>query len=50
MAEPIVTGVTGTLEVAAVAALTGWVRAEGIGSEVSDVAAGALPRADAKSP
>jgi hypothetical protein len=33
----MVPGVTGTLDDAAVAALTGWVRAHGIGSEVTDV-------------
>ena len=33
----MVPGITGTLDDAAVAALTGWVRAEGIGSEVTDV-------------
>ena len=33
----MVPGVTGTLDGPAVAALTGWVRAQGIGSEVTDV-------------
>jgi aminoglycoside phosphotransferase (APT) family kinase protein len=35
--EPIVPGVTGTLDDAAVAALTGWVSAQGLGSRVTDV-------------
>ena len=33
----MVPGVTGTLDDAAVAALTGWVRAHGLGSRVTDV-------------
>ncbi len=37
MAEPMVPGITGTLDDAAVAALTGWVREQGIGSTVTDV-------------
>ena len=37
MPEPMVPGITGTLDDAAVAALTGWVRAKSIGSEVTDV-------------
>jgi aminoglycoside phosphotransferase (APT) family kinase protein len=37
MAEPMVPGVTGTLDESAVAALTGWVRAQGLGSDVTDV-------------
>ncbi len=37
MAEPMVPGATGTLDEAAVAALIRWVRAQGIGSEVTDV-------------
>jgi aminoglycoside phosphotransferase (APT) family kinase protein len=37
MAEPMVPGVTGTLDDAAIAALTGWVRAQGLGSDVTDV-------------
>ena len=36
MPEPMVPGVTGTLDDDAVAALTGWVRAQGLGSEVTD--------------
>lgn len=37
MPEPMVPGVTGTLDDAAVAALSGWVRAHGLGSQVTDV-------------
>lgn len=37
MAEPMVPGVTGTLDEDAIAALTGWVRAQGLGSDVTDV-------------
>lgn len=37
MPEPMVPGITGTLDDGAVAALTGWVQARGIGSEVTDV-------------
>ncbi|MDA2950137.1 MAG: phosphotransferase family protein [Actinomycetota bacterium] len=37
MAEPMVPGVTGTLDDTAIAALTGWVRTEGLGSEITDV-------------
>jgi aminoglycoside phosphotransferase (APT) family kinase protein len=37
MPEPMVPGITGTLDDAAIAALTRWLRAEGIGSEVTDV-------------
>ena len=37
MAKPMVPGVTGTLDESAVAALTGWVRAQGLGSDVTDV-------------
>lgn len=37
MPEPMVPGITGTLDDTAVAALTGWVRAQGIGSEVTNV-------------
>jgi len=37
MAEPMVPGVTGTLDDAALSALTGWVRAQGIGTDVTDV-------------
>ncbi|WP_293306160.1 phosphotransferase family protein [Mycolicibacterium sp.] len=37
MAEPMVPGVTGTLDEAAVAALAGWVRAQGLGKTVTDV-------------
>ena len=33
----MVPGVTGTLDEDAIAALTGWVRAQGLGSEVADV-------------
>ncbi|WP_313676961.1 phosphotransferase family protein [Mycolicibacterium sp.] len=33
----MVSGITGTLDATAVAALTGWVRAEGLGSEITDV-------------
>ena len=37
MAEPMVPGVTGTLDDDAVGALRDWVRAQGIGSDVTDV-------------
>jgi aminoglycoside phosphotransferase (APT) family kinase protein len=37
MAEPMVPGITGTLDDAAVAALTGWVCEQGLGTTVSDV-------------
>ena len=37
MAEPMVPGITGTLDDTAVAAVTEWVRAEGIGTDVGDV-------------
>lgn len=37
MAEPMVPGVTGTLDADAVTALTAWVREQGIGTAVTDV-------------
>ena len=37
MAEPVIPGVTGTLDDDAVAALRDWVRAQGIGADVTDV-------------
>lgn len=37
MAEPMVPGITGTLDDAAVTALTGWIREQGLGTTVSDV-------------
>ena len=37
MAEPMIPGITGTLDEQAVAALRDWVRAEGIGTDVTDV-------------
>ena len=37
MAEPMVPGVTGTLDDAAVGAVTAWVREQGLGEQVTDV-------------
>ena len=37
MPEPMVPGITGTLDATAVAALTEWVRAQGLGKTVTDV-------------
>ncbi len=37
MPEPMVPGITGTLDDTAVAALKSWVRAEGLGTDVTDV-------------